>query len=54
MINWLNEHGFRISEENIPILQGYCDQPNFYFIVNKITQETLIQEDLLARNRHTS
>lgn len=47
MVNWLNEQGFKISEENISLIQEYCDQPNFYFIVNKISQETLSQKDLL-------
>lgn len=47
MVNWLNEQGYKISKENIPILQDYCNQPNFYFIVNKINKETLDKKDLL-------
>ncbi|HHE76369.1 MAG TPA: DUF2330 domain-containing protein [Candidatus Parcubacteria bacterium] len=47
LVNWLNQRGFKISEENIPILQEYCNKSNFYFIVNKISKEALSQKDLL-------
>jgi len=47
MVNWLNKNGYKVSDESISILQEYSSKPNFYFIVNKISQETLSREDLL-------
>jgi len=47
MVKWLNDQGYKISNESIPILQDYCNKTNFYFIVNKINKETLSQNDLL-------
>ncbi len=41
MVNWLNQNGFHISYDAIPILQEYCDLPNFYFVVNKISLSDL-------------
>jgi len=37
MVDWFNQNGFHISQSNIPILQAYCDMPNFYFVVNRIS-----------------
>lgn len=36
LANWLNDNGYIVPEATIPVLQGYCDQENFYFIANKI------------------
>jgi len=36
LVNWLNENGYIVPEETVPLLQEYCDQENFYFIANKI------------------
>jgi len=44
MIDWLDKHNYKISNKSIPILQDYCDQENFYFVVNKINTENLSEE----------
>lgn len=36
LVNWLEENDFIVTEDSIPVLQEYCNQENFYFIVNKI------------------
>ena len=36
LISWLEDNKFNVPEDSIPILQEYCDQDDFYFIVNKI------------------
>ncbi len=36
MINWLRERGFNVSTKLEKVLQEYCEEKNFYFIVAKI------------------
>ncbi len=36
LVGWLNENGYIVPESVTPVLQGYCDQEDFYFIANKI------------------
>jgi len=45
MVNWLKENGYKVSEKTLPVLEDYCKEPNTYFIVNKINQELLIEQD---------
>jgi len=36
LVGWLEENEFVVPEESISILQEYCDQDDYYFVVNKI------------------
>lgn len=36
LVDWLNINGFVTSESSIPVLQGYCNKSDIYFVVNKI------------------
>lgn len=36
LVDWLNNNNFTVSSSTIPVLQDYCNQSDFYFIVNKI------------------
>ena len=36
LVDWLNDNNFIVPTETIPVLQEYCDQDDFYFVVNKI------------------
>lgn len=54
LVEWLNSNGFYVSNSSIPVIQSYCDQDNYYFVVNKInltnkyTTESEI-EDAISR-----
>ena len=45
MVDWLNKHNYKISNESIPILQQYCAHDDFYFVVNKIDAENLSERE---------
>jgi hypothetical protein len=36
IINWMNQNNYFIHSTITPILQGYCNESNIYFIVNRI------------------
>jgi hypothetical protein len=36
LVGWLNDNDFIVPSSTIPVLQEYCNQSDFYFIVNKI------------------
>ena len=36
LIQWLENYKFNVPEKSIPVIQEYCNQKDFYFIVNKI------------------
>lgn len=46
MVDWLNKNGYKVSSKSTTILQEYCNQPNSYFIVNRINKEALDEKDL--------
>ena len=36
LVDWLNNNDFVVPLSAIPVLQDYCNQSDFYFVVNKI------------------
>jgi len=46
LVRWLNDNGYVVPENTIPILQDYCNLGNYYFIADRIDLENLENLDV--------
>jgi hypothetical protein len=53
LVDWLNENGYSVPKNTIPILQDYCDRPDFFFIANKINLANKYQNLSISQEDRT-